>query len=365
MYYLILTAVGIASMLVLLYKKPYLSAQKTIKKHSVSVIIPVRNEANNIAQLLQCLEKQSYEICEIICVNDESSDTTCEEISKFKRVKLLHSDSRCCVNGKAVACQKAAAVAKGELLLFLDADVRMSKNALEKLVGQYELEQKTISVQPYHSVGKWYENGSFFFNLVQLGANGSCCTINTESAGLFGPVILMEKKVYEAIGGHRCAVDSIVDDLELGRQLSRLGYKYSIKMGCDSISFRMYPDGISAMFQGWLKNIASGAGYTSPVLFILTFLWFTGLTSSLILLTQTILSPQISTLTMALLSYLLWVFVLKLASKNVGKFGWPTIFCYPLLLLFFLVVFIVSSIKKLLNISVVWRGRKIKLRSKQ
>ncbi len=368
MYYLVLTIVGIASMLVLFYKIPQLIIAKEIKldpkKRSVSVIIPVRNESKNISELLKCLKHQSYTVDEIICVDDESSDNTKEVVSGFKDVVLVSSNARCCINGKAVACQKGADIAKGELLLFLDADVRLSTNAIKILLAQYDKDRQTISVQPYHTIGKWYENISYFFNMIQLGSNGSSCAVKLDVAGLYGPVILMEKRVYNAIGGHRCAVDSIVDDMELGKQLTRLGYKFCVKTGGDCITFRMYPDGIKSLLQGWTKNISSGAGYTSPLLFILTFLWITGMSASILFFAQTIFSPDIYSFFAVLLSYCLWVVVLWSVSLKIGNFRLLTTLFYPLLLLSFFGIFAVSVTKKLLNIAVIWRGRSINLSTK-
>ena len=52
-------------------------------KVKISVVIPVRNEAHNIAHLLSNLKKQTYDIYEIICVDDGSEDNTREVVGAF------------------------------------------------------------------------------------------------------------------------------------------------------------------------------------------------------------------------------------------------------------------------------------------
>ncbi len=363
MYYIILSALGLAVMLILMYKMPALSGEPKSteqKQNSVSVVIPVRNEGHNIANLLGDLLKQSYKPLEIICVDDGSTDDSRKVIASFNGVRLLTASPMKCVNTKAVACQTGADVATGDLLLFLDADVRLSPWAIKKLIFTQQKTRVTLSVQPFHSIVKPYERCSYFFNLVQLAANGCCSAMRCKVAGLYGPVILIENKLYSSIGGHRCAVDSIVDDMELARQLDRLGHAYDVRLGHEDISFRMYPGGMEALVQGWVKNMATGASYTSPVMFLLTFIWLTGAAASTIAMFYAIGVLNIIALIASIISYSGWVYTLYLTAKRVGNFSLITALSYPVWLVAFFSIFAISAVKKLLKWSVDWKGRKIR-----
>ncbi len=359
MYYLLSSIIGIVCFVLLFWKFPKLEhGGQGDNNLSVSVVIPFRNESHNVEGILKSLQNQTYKPFEIICVDDMSDDNTKQLIKQFDFVTLIEIRQKMQgVQGKAFACQQGANVATGDLILFLDADVRLSPSAIFELLETYKSEHCTVSVQPFHEVEKLYENGSLFFNLVQLAANGTCCGFHTKPAGLFGPVILIDSILYRKIGGHSCVGNSIVDDLEVAKALKKAGERFVIKTGGKSISFRMYPDGLQKLSQGWIKNIAVGATYTSPVIFALTFLWINGCCSSLILFYELL---DTNLFFMAFISYFLWVTMIFVKSKKIGKFGFVKALFYPVWFVFFLFIFFVSMIKKIFHIPVTWKGRKIK-----
>lgn len=92
----------------------------------LSIILPARNEAENIAKCLQAVQNQDYPatLLEIIVIDDQSTDDTANIIStQFKNVKLLSMQHPDGSNGsKKQALSKGIAVAKGKLIVCLDAD---------------------------------------------------------------------------------------------------------------------------------------------------------------------------------------------------------------------------------------------------
>ncbi len=174
--------------------------------------------------------------------------------------------------GKTWACQNGADLAKGDLLLFLDADVRLGNNAIQRLMQTYSEQHGTISVQPYHYTEMWYEQCSILFNLVQIAANGAALP-KPSGAGLYGPVVLISKADYNKIGGHKSVRNCIVEDMALGQRLRDAGIPYSLFLGDKEIAFRMYTEGIRSLFQGWIKNIAACAAKTPKTLFWMVFFW--------------------------------------------------------------------------------------------
>ncbi len=356
-YYPVVSLFGLVCFIILFLKYPKLSDQQALNgTQNVSIVIPIRNEQSNIEQLLKSLQTQAIRPFEIICVDDMSSDNSCEIVEKFKEVKLLRvGEKPNGWNGKAYACHIGAKSSGGDLLLFLDADVSLNPNALSSLLQTYQKERCVVSVQPYHKIKLCYENCSLFFNIVQLAANGTCCGVKSSPAGLFGPVILIEKSVYNDIGGHGIVGNSVVDDLKLAEALKKNNRHFVIKMGSTDINFRMYRDGFKSLYEGWAKNMATGATYTSPLLFALTFIFITGLFSSVIMLFEFFGSVLFS---IAVLSYFVWLLALIIIAKNIGNFKITSLLIYPVWFGFFILIFFVSVFKKMFRIPVVWKQRK-------
>ncbi len=362
LYPITMIALGLFLSLLLFYRFPTLrTGNKNPQHYHLSIIIPARNEEDNLVLLLQDLKKQTYPIHEIICVDDCSNDNTAMVASAFGVKLITVLDKPQDWIGKSWACHKGAEAASGDLMLFIDADVRLKPTAISTLIQAYEKHQCVISVQPYHQMMKKYEQFSLFFNLIQIAANGTTMVFDCFKVGLYGPVILLNNKTYHAIGGHTSVKNSIVDDLSLGEQLTKLGYTFKLLLGGDLISFRMYRNGISDLVLGWTKNYASGALKTPLILFFMVFLWVCSCLSVTINMLHSILIQNVLSLLLCSFLYLLWVLELFRISHNIGSFKKSTIICFPIYLVLFLLVFIHSFFKKLFFMDVVWKDRKIKL----
>ncbi|MBI3379843.1 glycosyltransferase family 2 protein [Candidatus Gottesmanbacteria bacterium] len=96
----------------------------------VSIIIPVYNEEKIIADCLDSLAKQSFKEFEVIVVDDGSTDKTYEVLSKLP-VRVLRQKHL----GPAVARNSAVKHAKGNILVFVDADMTFEKDFIKKLIA--------------------------------------------------------------------------------------------------------------------------------------------------------------------------------------------------------------------------------------
>ena len=96
----------------------------------ISAIIPAYNEEDTIKSCLETLERQSYSSIEIIVVDDGSSDSTRKIIEDFSSIKLLTQNHK----GPGPARNLGASVAKGEILIFVDADMTFDKNFIRDLI---------------------------------------------------------------------------------------------------------------------------------------------------------------------------------------------------------------------------------------
>ncbi len=362
LYNIILISVGLVFSLLLFFRFPMLMSSTNItKQYKVSIIIPARNEEKNIALLLQDLKNQIYPIHEIICVDDCSLDDTAKVATKYGVNLIKISDKPKDWTGKAWACQKGAENASGDILLFLDADVRISSKGISSLMQTYEENKCVVSVQPYHQVMQGYEQFSIFFNLIQIAANGMTMFVKCKSPGLYGPVILISKEKYNIIEGHSSARNSIVDDLALREKLSKSGFPFKLFLGGDCFSFRMYSKGIKELMQGWTKNYATGALKTPMLVFMMVFLWVSSCALVFISLIQSILMHNLLYVSICLFLYFLWVIELLRISRSIGNFKIYAILIFPLYLVMFILIFILSFVKKMFHMNVVWKDRKIKL----
>jgi len=324
----------------------------------VSVIIPARNEAARLPKLLESLHSQSCTPCEILVVDDGSTDGTADIALSYGCRVIEHQEADW--SGKSAACYSGAQAASAEFLLFLDADAYLAPDALDYLYRRSR-RGAVMSVQPYHYMEKAYEQLSLYFNLVALlGLDlGRRRNPFSTKLGFFGPCMLMDRKTYLESGGHRLVRESILEDMALGQAFASLKIPmYSIPHG-NKIFFRMYAEGFMKLFNGWSKNMALGAQRSS--------LWTILIISSIVALSLKIpaeLIRSIAGMDSALIIlnvffYVLFAVILHRAARRFGAFSLASCLCFPLLAFFFIVVLLRSMIMQLLHLPIDWRGRKV------
>ena len=105
----------------------------------ISILIPLRNEEENIEDLLRGLQNQHLGEHEILILDDNSTDNTFDIVDKSKRqnpqISLMRGEKLPPGwLGKNWACYQLSRIAKYDTLLFIDADVRLSKKAISSAV---------------------------------------------------------------------------------------------------------------------------------------------------------------------------------------------------------------------------------------
>ena len=163
----LIVSFGLASALLLFRHRTIPHAKKRSQDYpTISVIIPARNEERNLPHLLESLKKQTIPLHEVIVVDDHSRDRT-RSIAESYGVKVLTSpELPAGWTGKSWALWNGYRESSGELLIFLDADVRLSENAIESLVQEQQRQGGVISVVPYHITEKSYERWAMVINLL-------------------------------------------------------------------------------------------------------------------------------------------------------------------------------------------------------
>ncbi|WP_115021872.1 glycosyltransferase family 2 protein [Synechococcus sp. UW69] len=277
---------------------------------SLTVVIPAFNEAHNIADCLGSVLASAPPCRDwsVVVVDDESTDATVENAiragSTASRFRLIKAGPRPADErwvGKNWACSRAVEQVSSDWLLFIDADVRLKPDALQRSLAQAVDEHADLlSLAPRLSCGclaEWMVQ-PIMASLLGLGFP-ILETNDPQSPVAFaaGPFMLFKASTYECIGGHRALAGEVVEDLALARAIKAGGYRLSYLLGLDALDLRMYAD-LAALWEGWTKNWFIGLdrdpgkaiGAALVVVLMFTAPWLLLPTSLVLLWLQPVLS---------------------------------------------------------------------------
>jgi 4,4'-diaponeurosporenoate glycosyltransferase len=374
---LIMVILALAGGMLMLWKIPLPRKFKSLghlpMDLRLSVIIPARNEEKRLPPLLASLRRQDLPEVEIIVVDDESSDATvafaneggARVISSAEATDATTGTGKPWV-GKSRACWAGALAARGDILVFLDADTRLDhSDSLRRLLLTFKKQGSSgiVSVQPYHQIRKFYESFSMVFNIIVMAGMNIFTPWGGKFriAGAFGPCLVCRKDEYMACGGHAAVREMILDDFALGDLFIRKKLAVTGYGGYGLIHFRMYPEGFGQLAEGWTKNIASGAKRTHPLLLLMAVIWIGGAFSSIFLLVESILSGIPGWIITAVILCAAYMLQFIWLSRRTGNFHLAAIFIYPVLHLFFVLLYLWSLFRTKILHTVNWRGRRIKV----
>jgi 4,4'-diaponeurosporenoate glycosyltransferase len=324
----------------------------------VSIIVPARNEYHRIRPLLESLKKEAIG-ADVIIVDDQSDDGTGALASSYGFKVVVPNEKPKGWHGKPWALHSGVMQSKGRILLFLDADTRIESGGIQKLIHYFLNDETPLSVQPFHEMKRPYERLSLLFNLIVVMAANTFTIFQSKvkPRAFFGPTQVMLRAHYDEFATQKSVTGKVLEDIYLGKSFLKGGLKIRALTGKDVVSFRMYPDGIKDVLNGFGKNFASGAMAIGVVSSLLISLWLTGMYASFVNFFRLIMEPS-QVIPYFILTILYGVSIYKLASK-IGNFGILTIVLYPLHALFFLYVFIYSFFRIYIFKSNTWKGRKV------
>lgn len=360
---------GILATIILFFKLPKIKKLNNLsysnEKPTVSIIIPARNEENNLPNILKDLINQNYPIKEIICVDDSSTDSTPEIIKSFinngkyevKKIGVEKLPKGW--KGKTWACQNGASVAKGELILFIDSDVRLTENSIEVLVEHYLKNRNPISIQPFHTMKKKYEFFSLFFNMIQICSTGLSLMGKRRTQGFYGPLLLIKRDLFNKYGGYEKVKNDVVEDYDLGKYLKSQGVEIELYLGGDYISFRMYSESFKQVIEGWSKNFAIASLSMEWWLFLSIISWIAFLTLIPIEIINSLINTETSILIVLVSIYTLSILLIYRVARNIGSYPLYTCIFYPIYLLAFHFTYLYSVIGTYILKSTTWKGRKL------
>lgn len=322
----------------------------------VSILIPARNEEKNIEKCLKGVLAQNYQNKEIIVLDDNSTDSTYNLVSSFSKSnvevlkgKQLPPDWL----GKNWACHQLAKEAKGEYLLFVDADVEVRPEVISSAV--YELEKSNavlLSIFPTQIIN------SFGEHLIVPLMNWLLLTflplrfVYRSSSKAFvaanGQFMLWRKDDYFKIGGHEKVKNKVVEDMELARLVKQNKLKVKTMLGGNLVYCRMY-ESFNQAYNGFTKNFFAGF-LLSPFLFLAIILF---LLIAFVLPFLFLILPAHSLILIALI-LITRISVSIVSNQNL----FINILLHPVQMLFMFWIGIVSLIKFKTK-TIVWKQRKL------
>jgi chlorobactene glucosyltransferase len=238
----------------------------------VSIIVPARNEAENIATVVRSLLETSYEPMELIVVDDRSTDETAAIVAglpRDTRLRLIRGEELPSGwYGKPWACLQGFRHARGELLLFTDADTRHQPELLARAVGQlHRVDADLLTVAPTQLCLTFWERlvmpQIWFLLSLRYHPHSVSRARRPRDVIANGQFILTTRQAYETAGCHAAVAHEVAEDLALAQVYVRKGLRLHFAFAERLMETRMYR-GLSHLIEGWSKNIYLGGRRSFP-----------------------------------------------------------------------------------------------------
>jgi glycosyltransferase involved in cell wall biosynthesis len=229
-------------------------------KPTVSVIVPARNEEPCLGACLESLAGQSNVSFEIVVVDDASTDGTRAIAQGVSSVRVVDAGPLPPGwTGKNNAMAAGAGVARGDWLLFTDADTVHKPGSLARAVSEAQQHGASLlSYSPQQEVHSFWEKMVMPVIFAELAATYRPSQVSdprSTAAAANGQYILISREAYHAAGGHAAVSSSLLEDVGLARAVKASGRKIFFRYGADAVRTRMYRS-FAQLREGWTKNLA-------------------------------------------------------------------------------------------------------------
>lgn len=229
----------------------------------VSIIVPARNEEACLTTCLSSLVAQSGPATEIIVVDDHSTDRTAEIAISFA---AAHASLRVISPpplpegwiGKSNAVVAGAALARGQWLLFTDADTFHQPGSLARALDEAARSQAAmLSYSPEQEVHGFWEMAVMPVVFAELAATFRPSDVSNPASPVVaanGQYLLIRSDVYQAVGGHAAVAHDLLEDVALARHVKQAGHRLLFRYAPDAVRTRMYRS-FAQLCEGWTKNL--------------------------------------------------------------------------------------------------------------
>lgn len=242
---------------------PRLRADAAMVGPLVSVIIPARNEEENIERTVRAFLAQTYEALEVIVVDDASTDATAHILDRIasedRRLRVISGAALPAGwLGKPWALHQGSVVASGEILIFVDADIVYAPPAIAGAVAElHRSGTAMVTLFPDMVMSSFWERVAMpqlaivAYSFLPTWLSSRTTTVRLAIGG--GTGNMMRRLDYDAVGGHEGLRDAVVDDVAIARKIRRSGRRTTVVRAEHLISVRMYAGG-RAVIEGFTKN---------------------------------------------------------------------------------------------------------------
>ena len=249
----------------------------------VSIIVPARNEEEDIELSLTRLLELDYDNYEVIAVNDRSTDRTGEIMERVVENRALTSGRLRVIHhqklpagwlGKTHAMWTATNEATGDWLLFTDADVLFKPDSVRRALAYAEAEKadhvvlfpRMIMKQPGE-----YMMIAFFQTMFVFGHRPwKVADPKSRDHMGVGAFNLIRQSVYQAVGTYKALRMEVIDDMKLGKVVKNAGYAQRNVFGGDLISIR-WAIGAMGVVNNLTKNFFAVLSFQWPRTLISAF----------------------------------------------------------------------------------------------
>ncbi len=253
------------------------------KNPAVSVLIPARNEAHQIRFCVESLLANEFSDLEIIVGDDQSSDGTAavvealmrelpSERSPRLRLLKLNTPPPRGWTGKARTCFELAKEARGDVVIFCDADVVASPDAVAGSIALLDgYKADLVSALPRQLGGNALVQAlvaiiTQFSILISLPLFLVPRSKNPALASGNGQWMAWRRQAYDKIGGHESVKSSRIEDVELARLAKTAGCSLVVAFAAHELTVRMY-ENVDAARQGFRKNLFALLGDSTVAAF--------------------------------------------------------------------------------------------------
>ena len=218
----------------------------------VSIIVPARNEADNIRRCLLSLLAQNYYNFEVIAIDDNSIDDTLKIMKELKRTRVPESKKLKIISltdkpnswtGKTWASQQGYLQSNGRILLFTDADTYYNDKDTILLTVSYMQKENldVLSGIPHIEAPRdfWSKIIIPLWDMISILFGVTTADVNNPKSKvsyLIGSFILIQKTVFEKVGTFQSVCKDIQEDKALGLRIKEAGFNLRIVKLNDMIS---------------------------------------------------------------------------------------------------------------------------------
>lgn len=252
----------------------------------VTVIIPARDESRSIQECVGSILASDYPEFDVVLVDDRSTDGTAE-LARATATNVPGGEARLTVVsgkplppgwfGKPWACVQGYRAARGELLLFTDADTWHEPELLRRCVAAFRAHdldaltlmsrqrmetfwERVVQPQIFFMIGFRYGNVRRLFDpVLEAPARWRDAIAN-------GQFIMATRTAYEGVGTHETVAHEVVEDLRLAQEVAKAGKRLALLDPGNGLQTRMYRS-FSDILEGWTKNLWTGSrqAFTGPL----------------------------------------------------------------------------------------------------